>query len=112
MGKIGEDIATNYLLQKGFTIVQRNYKTRYGEIDIIAQSGNKIRFVEVKTRNTLTRGKPYESVTLRKKHHLRLASTSFLLQTKIKDCKLSLDVISIILNTDSSIKELLYFEGI
>ncbi len=112
LGKIGEDIAVEYLQKRGLSILHRNYRTRFGEIDIVAQEGNKIRFVEVKTRITITKGKPYESVTSQKKHHLRLASTSFLLQNKIKDCKLSLDVISIVLNNDSSVKELLYFEGI
>ena len=49
VGKIGEDIASNYLKNKGFSIVTRNYRKKYGEIDIIAYKVRKLHFIEVKT---------------------------------------------------------------
>lgn len=49
VGKIGEEVATNYLLNKGFSIITRNYRRKWGEIDIIAQKSGVIHFFEVKT---------------------------------------------------------------
>lgn len=112
IGKIGEDFAANYLQKQGYTILHRNYSTRYGELDIIAKKGNKISFIEVKTRSNLLKGKPYEAVTYYKIKHLRSAAEIYLLKNKIKDCKLSLDNISILLNTDNSIKEIFLYENI
>ena len=49
IGKIGENVAKSFLMKHGFTILETNYRTKYGEIDIIAKKDNKIRFVEVKS---------------------------------------------------------------
>lgn len=49
IGKIGEDIASKYLQNKGFTIICRNYRKKYGEIDIIAQNSKILHFIEVKS---------------------------------------------------------------
>ncbi|QQG44851.1 MAG: YraN family protein [Candidatus Roizmanbacteria bacterium] len=112
LGYTGEDLAVNYLLEKSFTIINRNYHTRMGEIDIIAKKTDKLHFIEVKTRSNLNKGKPYEAVNQHKIHHLLKAAQFYLLKNKIKGCKLSLDVISIWLNSDNTIKEILYFENI
>jgi putative endonuclease len=112
VGKRGEDIATEYLLKKGFTILTRNFSTRYGELDIIAKKDNKISFVEVKTRSSTAYGQPYEAITPRKVHHLKYACELYLLKNKIKDCKLSLDGISILLNLDGSVREIRHLENI
>ncbi len=66
IGKIGEDVAEKYLRKKGWKILQRNYKARYGEIDIVAQDDETLVFVEVKTRMGTSFGTPEESVTTRK----------------------------------------------
>jgi len=61
VGDKGEEIACNFLINKGYKILNRNYLEKWGEIDIVAQKGNEIRFIEVKTvtRETLT-GENYE----------------------------------------------------
>jgi putative endonuclease len=51
IGQVGEDLACEHLTRRGFAIVDRNVRTRYGEIDVIARGGNTIVFVEVKTRS-------------------------------------------------------------
>lgn len=112
LGKTGEDIATEYLKDNGFTILQKNFATSLGEIDIIAKKDNKVCFIEVKTRSNEDKGKPYEAVNKRKISHLKSASTLYLLKNSHKECKLSLDTISIVLNKDNSIKKLMYFENI
>jgi putative endonuclease len=66
LGKLGEDLAVSYLTKNGFLIVQRNFKARYGEIDVICVKDDTLIFVEVKTRIGRTFGTPEESVTPRK----------------------------------------------
>ncbi len=112
LGKMGEELAEEYLKDKGFAILQKNYSTSLGEIDIIAKKDNKICFIEVKTRTNEDKGKPYEAVNKRKINHLKSATTLYLLKNSYKECKLSLDTISIVLNKDNSIKKLMYFENI
>lgn len=63
LGKKGEDAACTYLERKGYVICRRNYRCRYGEIDIIAAKGGELSFVEVKTRRNLNFGLPRLAVT-------------------------------------------------
>lgn len=112
IGILGEDLAVKYLLSNKYQILYRNYRTKVGEIDIITQKDNKISFVEVKTRVGLKKGYPYEAITKRKLNHLRAASTWFLLQNNYKNYKLSLDVVSVLLNEDETVKEIKFFEGV
>ena len=99
-------------VDNGYKIIMRNFRTRYAELDIICRKGDKIIFTEVKTRVGDRLGKPYEAITNRKIHNLMRACQCFLLQNPYKDCKLSIDAISIILNDDDSIREFKHFENI
>lgn len=65
-GNIGEDFAANYLEKEGYTIIERNYATKLGEIDIIAQKDNFIAFIEVKARSEDCMYAPREAVTFSK----------------------------------------------
>ena len=71
IGQEGEDTATNYLVEKGYTILIRNFRTNFGEIDIIAQHNEYIVFIEVKYRSSLDYGSPYEAVNKHKLYKLR-----------------------------------------
>ena len=62
-GKVGEDLAANFLEQIGFKIIKRNYRFERGEIDLIAEEGDELVFVEVKARRSTTFGTPEEAVT-------------------------------------------------
>ena len=62
-GQLGEDLAASYLAAHGYTIVARNFRTRYGEIDIIACKDGFVAFVEVKLRKNARFGLPREAVT-------------------------------------------------
>ena len=112
IGQIGEDAACNYLEEHGYSIIERNYRTRFGEIDIIATNNSIVTFVEVKTKVDLHTGKPYEAVGKVKLRHLQKVIQHYLLIRKIKNSKLSLDVISIVLNPDHSTNELKHFRSI
>ena len=68
LGKLGEGLAVTYLRKQGFAIIDRNFKKRYGELDIIALEGSVLVFIEVKTRIGHAFGSPEEAVTPRKFH--------------------------------------------
>ena len=70
-GQIGENAAADVLRAKGYRILRQNYRCRYGEIDIIAERGGDVSFVEVKTRQSFRFGRPCEAVTDEKKKHMR-----------------------------------------
>ena len=77
-GIIGEKIAQGYLINKEYKILETNFYTRIGEIDIIAQKDNCIIFVEVKTRTNLNFGTPAMSVNSIKKKHIKSVAKTFL----------------------------------
>lgn len=62
-GNLGEDLAVKYLKENGYKIIERNYRIRGGEVDIVAQDGEYLVFVEVKARNSYEYGPPAESMT-------------------------------------------------
>lgn len=78
LGEFGENVAVQYLENSGYTIVQRNYRCRAGEIDVIAGVYNILSFIEVKTRRSSAYGRPCEAVADRKKKHIRAAAYSYL----------------------------------
>ena len=73
LGKWGEDLATAYLEQKGYTIVERDWKSGRRDIDIIAFDGNTVVFVEVKTRKNSVFGEPEEAIDFHKLQNLQQA---------------------------------------
>lgn len=79
IGKLGEDRACAYLESCGYRIIDRNFRCRAGEIDIIAASGNTICFAEVKTRRSLSFGLPREAVGRTKKARIKRAAAYYLL---------------------------------
>lgn len=69
-GQRGEDLAAAFLLSKGYKVIDRNAKKRYGEIDIVALDGDTLVFIEVKTRYSRKYGPPEEAITSWKLHAL------------------------------------------
>src|SRR5262249_60856943 len=68
LGRLGEQLAAEHLIRRGFQIVERNYRTRWGELDIVAYDGRTLAFCEVKTRRLSASGRdPLESVHARKR---------------------------------------------
>lgn len=111
-GRLGEVEACQYLKQKNYKIITTNFRTRAGEIDIIAQKDDKLIFVEVKARIGDIKGKPYESVTYWKLNHLKKAVYFYLIKNNLLNGKLRLDVISIEFFPDKTIKKLQHFENV
>ncbi len=90
-GKKGEDITVDFLKKHGFIIFKRNYHSRFGEIDIIAEKDDLLAFVEVKTRVLDNMVSPAEAVDFRKRERMRLTAKTFLNKTFI-DYKCRYDV--------------------
>lgn len=96
LGKQGEDIAVKYLTENNYVIVERNFRSKFGELDIVAEKNHKIYFIEVKTRSNLDKGLPHEAITKHKIHQLYKAATYFLLQHDYRKFKYTIGVISIL----------------
>lgn len=80
-GKFGEDMTANYLTFRFYKIIERNYRKRNAEVDIIAQKGKTLCFVEVKTRSSDKFGTPCEAVDFRKQQKIILGAQNYLAQT-------------------------------
>jgi putative endonuclease len=78
LGSWGEKIAETYLIQQGLELLFRNYRTRFGEIDLVMRNSQTIVFVEVKTRTNLDYGNPEESITKKKKNRMLLSAQACL----------------------------------
>jgi len=111
LGKFGEAIAENYLAHYGYAPIGRNFKTYYGEIDLIAQKGDEILFCEVKTRSADDYGYPEESVDRRKIRHLIKAAVSYLEWKRI-DKFWRLDIISISISKREKKAKIKWFKNI
>ncbi len=78
LGHWGEESACRYLQGKGYKILERNFRNKLGEIDLIARDGFKICFIEVKTRKSLHYGAPFEAVGSTKQHKMVQVALSYL----------------------------------
>jgi putative endonuclease len=79
VGQLGEELAGEHLVRSGFRILERNYRTRWGELDIIAFDGHILVFCEVKTRRLPGRcGQPFEAVSTRKRAQVRKMASRWL----------------------------------
>ncbi|MBI1863451.1 YraN family protein [Candidatus Microgenomates bacterium] len=111
-GKRGEQLAYDHLRALGYRIIDTNVRTRFGEIDLIAELNEVIHFIEVKTRIGIGHGKPYEAVNYYKMRHMLHSAQAYVLQNSLTRHKLSMDVMSIVLHYDQSVQELKFFENI
>lgn len=78
IGQQAEELCTAHLRQHGLTILQRNFRSRFGEIDIIAGDDDQLIFVEVRFRKNTRYGQPYETVTRKKQEKLIKTAWSYL----------------------------------
>lgn len=110
LGKYGESLARNYLLNNGYTVLHNNWKHLHYEIDMIAAKENKLHFIEVKTRRTTTFGFPEESIDKKKFRNLQKAAGQFLHQYPQWKW-VQYDVLSIFINKDDAV-DYFYIEDV
>jgi len=94
LGKIGEEKATNYLTEKGFVILEKNWRFQKSEIDLIARKQNLLIAVEVKTRSSLGFGMPQDFVNPKKIKHLSMAFNKYITSKNI-DLEARFDIIAV-----------------
>lgn len=95
LGQNGENLAVHYLQQKGYTVLQTNWRCQYGEIDIIARDGAVVVFVEVRTRRAMTTEPALESITPRKQARLVRLAQAYLNAMDMDDTRWRIDLIAI-----------------
>lgn len=98
VGYYGEDIASDYLYNKGYKILKRNYSNRFGEIDIICIKNDILCFVEVKSRYNTNYGYAIESINKSKVKNIKKLTNYFLFNNKFNDYFIRFDVIEVYLN--------------
>ena len=111
IGNLGEMLAEKFLEEHGYQILDRNFTTRYGEIDLVAVEAEteNVIFVEVKTRTTNTYGEPEDSITPAKMERLQNAALLWLQAHPDATDDWRIDVISIQLDRQQSIRDIQHF---
>jgi len=94
-GMEGEDLAARFLEEKGYSILERNYRFDRGEIDLVAKDGQDLVFVEVKARHSQNYGAPEESVTPSKEAQLKKVAEGYLYEHNIENQSCRFDVVTI-----------------
>lgn len=95
-GDHGEDIALQYLSRRGYELVERNYRTRYGEIDLILRQNATLVFVEVKLRRGAGFGDPIEAVTPRKQESIRRLAEQYIAEVQPSFDEARFDVVGVL----------------
>jgi putative endonuclease len=111
IGQWGEAIASKYLTDLGYDIVDRNARTPHGEIDLVARQGTVTVFVEVKTRTSNRFGPPEAAITEKKRAHMLAASQAYLQIHPALDGDCRLDVIAIEHDRRKKVTSLVHFEN-
>lgn len=95
LGKFGEEVATKYLQQNGYKIIERNFSCRQGEIDIIAKNTEYLIFIEVKTRSSAFFGNASEAVNREKQKHIKSSAKYYLYIKNMENIFVRFDVIEV-----------------
>lgn len=103
LGKKGEELAVSYLKSKGFKILEKNLRSRFGEIDIIAKDHGTLVFIEVKTRTSEAFGLPIQGINEKKQERLRQLAMRYIAEKELIDKEVRFDVLGI-LQTDKITK--------
>lgn len=99
-GRLGEQLAEKFLKKQGYRLVAKNYKTRYGEIDIIGYDGDVLVFIEVKARATSFFGLPEEAVNFTKQNKIIRVALYYLNQHHLTEATWRVDVVGVELFKD------------
>ncbi len=112
LGALGERLAARYLKDKGYKILAANYRLGHKEIDIIAQLGDLVVLVEVKTAASTSPVKPEEQLNSLKIRHLKRAAWLYCLEQHLNPNKLRTDLLAISLNRAEKLAKIKHFENI
>ncbi len=112
LGESGERVAALYLQQRGYKVIERGFRTRAGEIDLVAQDSDGLAFVEVRTRRGNAAGSPEESLTAQKRHKLLYVSNQYIAShPEYGDCAWRIDFVAIELDASGRIARMDLIKG-
>jgi len=106
IGSLGEDLAESYIKNHGYIIIERNFRCKIGEIDIIGKDKEHIAFIEVKARYNDDYGRPAEAVNFYKQNKLYKAAEFYIMKNKLNNYNFRFDVIEVLLKLESNRYEL------
>ena len=102
IGDLGENIAVDYLYSIGYSIIEKNFRCKTGEIDIISQNKNTICFIEVKTRHSKNYGEPCEAVNHFKRIKIYRTAYIYVQKNKLYKYNIRFDIIEIMINSNKN----------
>jgi putative endonuclease len=105
LGKLGEELACDELQRRGYAILARRFRTRVGEIDIVARDGSSLVFVEVKARRTVRFGLPLEAIGYRKRRRMCAMAAEYLSRCRPRTRSCRFDVVSVRLDLATPLVE-------
>jgi len=107
LGDTGEDLAALALKKQGYKILERNYVTPLGEIDLIARHQGALVFIEVKTRKSVRFGEPQDAVSFTKQARMRKLADYYLKQQRLGEVQVRFDVVGITMVADKPLMEII-----
>jgi putative endonuclease len=110
VGRVGERLAANALEERGYRILERNFRCQSGEIDLVAQEGDDLVFVEVKTRRGTVCGLPEEAVNSRKARKLQEVAAYYLDAHQLPDCSWRIDVVAVQFSPSGRLEEIRIYQ--
>ncbi|MGO4691867.1 YraN family protein [Glaciibacter sp. 2TAF33] len=111
LGRLGEDCAAAYLTDAGYRLLGRNWRCAQGEIDLVAERGGEVVFVEVKTRSGVGFGHPFEAITVQKLARLRRLAAAWCGEAPVRPAKIRIDAIAVIAS-DGGLSVIEHLEGV
>ena len=111
IGSAGENIASAYLRRVGYKILESNFRTPFGEIDLVARKNGVIVFVEVRSRTSTYLGPPYISITKTKQRHIIKNALFYLKQKRMIGANWRIDIVSVKLNYNREVENIELIEN-
>lgn len=114
LGKVGEAEARRRLELEGYTIQAANWRSRFGELDLVARFGDRLIFIEVRARSAASEGRygtAAESVDYKKQRQVRSVAQSYMAATNQREAATRFDVIAVTIGTDDKIQFYRHYEG-
>lgn len=111
IGQIGESLARKYLENKGYQVIEQNYRTKYAEIDLVVKKQSVLIFVEVRTKKGQLFGSPEETINRQKLKKLELNAAGYVARKKWKG-PYRIDAICVVLNSDNKVARIEHYQDI
>ena len=111
LGRIAEDHAARYLVSQGYQIRERNFRTRTGEVDIIAEQRGVLAFLEVRARTRTDFATPMESVTTAKQRRIVRAASTYIATRERRERVMRFDVAEVFLSPQGQVRRVILTQG-